>query len=332
MRVVEKVTGKVKQIQESAFVKRLENVTIYDTKNLSYDIQELRTVEVLKPNDFYGNAFTLKKFSGINLDNSIKASLEHATYFGENLYWDLEVNHEMPGIITQGNIRKEVLRQYTDKKVYVVGPYMFYADSFFPKERMELEKQKSGKTLTVFPMHSTTWIDIDYNVDLFIEEIERVKSRFDTVRICMYWKDIIRGTYEKYKEKGYEIVCAGHIYDKYFLPRLKSIIELSDCIMSNDVGSYVGQAVVMNKPVYLFRQSYECSESENASSEEYIERLKDSNYEKVFKAFNEMRDDISEEQYQICDYFWGVRSILSKAQMRDLLLGLERDFYAEEHK
>lgn len=321
-----KVLGKVKQMQEYAHVKNLKNVSIHDIKKLSYDIQELRTPEILKPNDFYGNANTLKKFCGIDTDCSIKASLEHATYFGENVYWDLEVNHNMPGIITQGNIRVEVLKKYTEKPVYAIGPYMFYATPFLSKEEMIEEKNRIGKTLTVFPMHSTTWIDVDYNVEKFIKEIERIKNKFDTIRVCVYWKDIIRGTYKIYQDKGYDIVCAGHLYDKYFLNRLKSIIELSDCIMSNDVGSYIGQAAVMNKPVYLFRQDYQYMESENASAEEYEKRLQDPNYFKVFDAFVEFRDNLSQEQYEICDYFWGVKSTLTKIQMQNLLRELEQQY------
>lgn len=327
MDIVRKVTGKCRQIRENLIVGYLPHVDIRKTKWLSYDIQELRTKEILIPNDFYGNAHTIKKYCGLGEDYAIKAALEHATYFGKDMHWDLEINHEMPAIISQGNIRKEVLSKFTQKEIHIIGPYIAYADSYY--KDIAQEKDKLGKTLTVFPMHSTTHIDLDYDIQRFINEIERIKGQFDTVRACMYWKDIIRGQHKIYKEKGYDVVCAGHLYDKAFLSRLRSIIELSDCVMSNDVGSYVGQAVYLNKPVYLWRQSYSFSKSEYDKTEEYSERLKDPNYEMIFDTFCKLSDTITEEQDRICDYFWGIHSVQSKDALRELLMDLENKYNAD---
>lgn len=253
----------------------------------------------------------------------IKASVEHAFFFGKD-YWDIEVNHDLPGIITQGSIRPEMLSKYTDKPVYPIGTYIQYADDFYYSEEKKKElKDKSGRTLLVFPMHSSHWIDLDYNVDEFIHEIQEVSAGFDTVRVCMYWKDIIRKTHLKYKEKGFEIVSAGHIYDKQFLRRLKLIISTADHVMSNDVGSYVGQSLCLNKPVFLWRQSY--SGGGEGYEEEYDTRLSDEKYLAVFDAFGEFQESITEEQKDLCDKFWGLKKKMTPNELRALLEKLERE-------
>lgn len=323
MNIGTKVIGKYNQIKENIIVGSLPYVSIYNMKWLSYDIQQLHTKEILISNDFYGNANTIKKYCGLNERYTIKASLEHASYMAKDFYWDVEVNHDLPGIITQGCVRRDVLKKVTSKSVYVVGPYIAYAKSFYSERKKR--KLKKGKTLLVFPMHSATHMDIDYDMELFISEIERVKKDFDTVRICMYWKDILRGSHMIYRQRGYEIVSAGHLYDKCFLSRLRSIIEMSDCVMANEIGTYIGQAVYFKKPVYLYRQEGWVSNAD-VSTVEFDTRQDTPYYEKMFQLFGELSDEITREQYELCDYFWGIQSVLDCHKMKKLLDSLEKEY------
>ncbi len=310
-------------VEDKYMLSKLKNTSIYDTERLSYAVHNLYSKELSASNDYYGHAGAIKRYCGFDSSYQIKASVEHAFFFGKD-YWDLEVMHNLPGIITQGSIRPEMLKPYTDKTVCPIGTYIQYADdSYYSEEKKKELKEKSGKTLLVFPMHSTHWVNLDYNVDEFINEIQKVSAGFDTVRVCMYWKDIIRKTHLKYKEKGFEIVSAGHIYDKNFLSRLKLIISTADHVMSNDVGSYVGQSVCLNKPVYLWRQEY--SGGGNGYEDEYDTRLTDERYLTTFEAFEQFRESITEEQKDLCDKLWGVRKKLTRDELRTLLEKLESE-------
>lgn len=325
--MISRIKGRLQETYRAAEDKRmlskLKSASIYDIEDLSYNVHNLYSKELSGSNDYYGHADAIKRYSGFDSSYQIKASVEHAFFFGKDC-WDLEIKHDLPGIITQGSIRPEILAKYTDKPVYPIGTYIQYADDFYYSEEKKKElKEKSGRTLLVFPMHSTHDIDLDYNADEFIHEIQEVSSGFDTVRICMYWKDIIRKIHLKYVEKGYEIVSAGHIYDKQFLSRLKLIISTSDHIISNDVGSYVGQSLCLNKPVYLWRQKY--SGRGEGYEEEYDTRLSDEKYLAVFDAFGEFRESITEEQKDLCDKFWGVRKKMTSDELRALLEKLERE-------
>lgn len=325
--MIKRIKRNIKRIsdilEDKPMLSKLAGASVYDMEKLSYDIHNLYSKELSLSNDYYGHASILKKYCGCSPSYRIKASIEHAAYFGMD-HWDPEVIHSLPGIITQGNSRPEILKKYTDKPVYSIGTYIQYADDDYYTESQKREwKEKSGKTLLVFPMHSTHWIDLNYNVDAFIKEIQNVSAGFDTVRVCMYWKDIIRNTHLKYKEKGFEIVSAGHIYDKEFLRRLKVIISTADHIMANDVGSYIGQAVCLNKPVYLWKQEY--SGGGPGYDEEYDARLSDPNYLEVFEAFREFREGITEEQKELCDKFWGTGTKMTREELRKIVDKLEQE-------
>lgn len=138
---------------------------------------------------------------------------------------------------------------------------MQYVDCTLSSAEQENFKKKLGRTLLVFPNHSSHYIETKFDERDLILEIEKVKNKFDTVLVCMYWKDILLKKEQPYKDKKYKIVTAGHIFDYNFLPRLKSIIKLADVTMSNAIGTHMGYCVYLGKPHYLFLQKFNCVEN-----------------------------------------------------------------------
>ena len=65
------------------------------------------------------------------------------------------------------------------------------------------------------------------------------------------------GHTETYLEHGFECVTAGHIYDPFFLSRLKSIIDLATITTSNEIGTHIGYCIFMGKPHYFYNSSVE---------------------------------------------------------------------------
>lgn len=268
----------------------------------------------------------LKKYCGLNNKKSIKAAVEHAVYMGEDYVWDMDINHAFPAIIIQGEMRKSIISQKTDKKIISIGTYIQYTDSYYSFDEFVEIKKRIGKTLLIFPMHSTHHVNLEYNIFDFINEIENIAKDYDTVMVCMYWKDILMNTYKQYQNKGFEIVSAGHIFDKNFLVRLKSIIELSDMVVANDVGSFIGQSIALHRPVYLFKQNYTFrSTSKKEYEEEYDIRLKYDIYLKNFEIFSSPLAMITDEQRAFANWLWGVDIKLTKQQMKSLFENLDNE-------
>lgn len=206
----------------------------------------------------------------------------------------------------------------------MLGPYIAYADYFKSKRELDEEKEQLGRTLVVFPSHSTDIVKMNFDFELFVKEIKELSKDFKSVRICIHYADILRGKHLMYKKAGFQIVSAGHIFDPLFLSRLKSILYCSDMIMANDVGSYIGQAAYLNKPCYLYRQKLRVDETENKKDiQEYLIRNSDKFYNELFDKFNMPQDYISNEQKDIINYGWGVDLVKDKSELNCIIREIE---------
>jgi hypothetical protein len=190
------------------------------------------------------------------------------------------------------------------------------------------EKKRLGSNILVFPAHSTHHNLTHYNIDRYCLRIRELGRDFDSIRICLYWKDILRGFHKVYQGFGFECVTAGHIYDPMFLPRLKSIIDISDLTLSNQIGTHVGYSVYMGKPHYLDNGNISYlgkSEIPNPGND-YYNNTKHSDINEIQTGFSEFRYDISPEQIELIDKYWGVSEIKSSEEMKTILNQVE-DYY-----
>ncbi|GEM_PF-3190818 len=320
--------GELEKILEPIKVevrKKIEQAKEEELDYLKIELPRKYNFEMLDQNDYYNHAGILKKFCGIDKEYMIKAGIEHGCYMGEDYYWRDDVEHDLAGVITLSDKRKNILKRHTSKNIYCVGPYIAYADYLYSLAEMNTKKENAGKTLTVFPMHSSHTTNMKYDIMQFIKKIKEVENKFDTIKVCVHWRDIVNKKYIPYQKNGYQIISAGHVYNENFLPRLKSILYCTDAVMSNDAGSYVGQAMYMNKPCYLIQQKYD-NVTLNDYEEEYDLRLQDDIYMNLFKVFNNPEFKITKEQIDLCNYTWGLDQVKTKKELKDILEELENTY------
>ena len=123
------------------------------------------------------------------------------------------------------------------------------------------------------------------------------------------------------KDAGFEVVCNGHIFDSNFLCRQKTLFELADATISNGVGSHIGYSVFMGKPHWLIDDEYEYVNSQRGGDAKDLTdvSMKD-NYQRVKAAFLDNTDyDITKQQQDIIDEFWGVSDMKNPDELRELL-------------
>lgn len=320
MSIMEKING-IRYIPED--VKHMinaKNASIYDYEITSQKYNNLYTMELLRHNDFYYNAYHIKKYCGLSGMNILKASIEHGVRFDKDGVWPPDIEHNFDNIITFGDYRREILEKLTDKKIIEIGPYIAYANSFYSESQIDAIRKKNGKTLTVFPSHSTMQVDMEFDIAQLINEIERVGKQFDSILVCLYWKDIALGKYEQYEKAGFRVVCAGHMYDKNFLPRLKSILMLSDMIMSNDLGTYIGHALYLNIPCYIYQMQCSANTNDISSKEEYNNRSEICQI--IFDNFNYVPQNISPEQRELGNYVWGIDKVKTAEELKKIIKSL----------
>ncbi|MDD3138606.1 MAG: hypothetical protein PHX08_06510 [Lachnospiraceae bacterium] len=287
--------------------------------------------DIYPENNLYGFSFNINKFLDIkNRSNSLNSYVEHGLFLSSYVS-RLSYEYNVKNIITFSEFREKSLMNNVNIRnaninIVKIGPYISYCNSILNEVSKKEIKNKYGRILLVFPSHSIEKVTIKFDNKRFVDEILNVKSevKADSVFVCLYWKDIeVKEISNLYERHGFRIVCAGHKNDKYFLNRLRSIIEVSDFTMSNEVGTHVGYCIYLKKPHYIFSQHIDYEEGllnvikaekidENVlKSQEYHKRIIEMMFSKV--------QEISKEQEDVTDYYWGLHSTRSKDELRQLL-------------
>lgn len=266
---------------------------------------------------FYGNWKGVSKLKGHRF-NFITEYLEHGLSFYEDYHAVPAIGYvdrkSIKTIYTYSEKRKSIIEQYLNsknlkKKVIAVGPYIKGADFFHSESELKLIKEKYGKILLVFPVHSMEGADAQYSANDFIEKILQIRNQFDNIFVCVYWKDLLSHDpfVDLCKKNNFIIVSNGHRSDPMFLSRQKDLIFLSDMIMTNGIGSYIGYGICMNKPLYYYNQKTEYKLSNNPY--EHLVKNNEENLDEHKRKFGELFGkpsfDITQEQLQYIQELWG---------------------------
>ena len=163
-------------------------------------------------------------------------------------------------------------------------------------------ERKYGTVLLAFPAHSTHTITVQYDETELLEKIREQAPHFDTVFVCLYWKDFLLGRASSYEEAGFVCVSAGHIFDHNFVPRLRTLFELSDCTLSNRIGSYTGYSIFLGKPHLLIGQETFFSQTCTYDlQKELMDWYSDPGYVKAVKLFSENSTNVTQEHIDVLD-------------------------------
>lgn len=299
-------------------IKKRSKLPLTDIARLSQPISMFSpfTSEIQTVNDWYGHAKVLKKFLGLPNSYKFKFNIEHGLYLSDQVP-DLELESNLPSFLTYSNYRVKVLKKYC-QKTYAIGPFIQYATHYLSENELKNEKKRLGKTLLFFPSHSIIGLNNHYDQDWSYKKIKAISKGFDTIRICMYWKDVLLGKHQYYLDHGFECVTAGHILDPNFLPRVKSIIETADLTVSNDASSPLSYSIAMNKPCIIFYQRSEMS-GKNNLQKMMIEYWESEPYKQVIKEFSKIQFKISKKQKDLMNLYCGVNIRRSKTELQKFI-------------
>lgn len=273
-----------------------------------------------EPN-FYGSYKVLRDYADLNhlLLPPHNITIQHGYVF-EMLTWEKEKLEKVNLVWSKAVLK--MFKQFTSNdNIYPIGAPFFYANSILSEEEISVEKARLGKNLLAFPMHSSHNVDTNYDPRTFIEVLKEEKKHYDTVRVCLYWKDLLRGEAEVYLKNGFECVCCGHIFDINFLRRQKALFEICDATISNGIGSHVGYSIFMKKPHRLIDDVYEFVDRKGKDGAELADVHRKKNFLSVKKAFlNCPNYKITPEQIEMVDKYWGMSDMKSPNEIRELLL------------
>lgn len=273
---------------------------------------------------FYGAMSTLLDYCGLSCFTMppMNLGVQHGYVF-EICNWE-KSKLDKRNLVWSKKLVDMYHEHTSNPEIYAIGAPFFYAKSLLNDNQLESEKKRLGRNLLAFPMHSQSHVDTNFDPNKFLKILKEERKRFDTVRVCMYWKDILRGSHKVYLDAGFECVCNGHLYDPNFLRRQKSLFEIADATISNGVGSHIGYSVFMEKPHWLIDDEYEYVNSKKGGDAvDLTEVSKKENFMQVKNAFLDNSDyRITPAQKDVIDEFWGLSDMKSKEEIQKLFVHL----------
>lgn len=261
------------------------------------------TDEIHVANDWYGHAKHFKDYIGLSQSYQFKFIIEHGSFLTSQLS-PTEINPKFSVIVTTNNFRANILKKYKDF-TFSIGPVIHYVPHFYSDGEIIKEKKRLGKNILLFPGHSATRHIQKFDNNWFIKNVKEVAKGFNSIRICLYWTDIQLGLHKYYKDLGFECVTAGHIIDPFFLPRLKSLIEIADLTISNDIGTHLGSAIYMGKPHILFHRYPKLEAKRKWERELTIKHWESKPFQEILNAFTKISYKITPKQRQIANKYYG---------------------------
>lgn len=298
--LIEKVQNidSIKQIDELVYlVKEIkDNNLIYYSNNVNSTNNRL-----------YGISSAL--FGNEHNRDYMLPSVEHGLIFFDKNWTDTEYTARA-SCVTFGEFRKNILRRYYDTPIFTVGPYIRYAKPYYNETLFKETKKCLGKVITLFPMHSTDKSGVNYSKESFINYVEKKRKGYDTVVVCMFWWNLDDPIVKEFQKMGYKVVSAGYREDINFLRRQRTIIELSDLVVTDSVGTHIGYCYALNRTVEIFDSNTGFVNLENIQ-----DLFWQNNNDSIKRAFNRGN---KYEIDKIMNYYWGNNIYLTRNQLADI--------------
>lgn len=278
-----------------------------------YNKQMIQYKCVNKESLFYGHSSALLDYAGFvkNTKPVYMPAIEHGINFSEDFLPKTLVDIS-PSFIFQGKYKNSLVREMTAvKPIYNIGPYILYAKDYYSEERIKEIHQKNGRTVVYFLFHTfennNQMRSFKKNIELFKKQYG---SAFDKLIICVYWLDLSLELLEVAQKENVTIVSAGARFDVEFIKRLRTIINLADMVIGDDIGSYIGYAIALGKEIGFIQ---------TVSHDSFI-----SNPNQIYKRNRSMIISAiqtkSDELYKIYNKFWGsIEDFKTPDEMGDIL-------------
>ncbi len=229
----------------------------------------------------------------------------------------MQTKRNYPPRIFQGDYFLDAWRkEYPGNPYYTIGPYIHYARPYYSEEKTEKLKKEFGKTLLVFPSHAYELCESKYDASQFVSYVmDRLAKDYSTVMVCAYWADLDDDIYNLFRARGAKIISAGFRGDLNFIRRLRTIIELSDCVVANALGTFLGYAVYLDKPVIMIDGNV-INDIQDMSVSTQMEDLLRSTEKQFMIAFSPDNQNDKQKQSTLCEPYWGFKNIKTPDEIK----------------
>lgn len=316
---VKRMAGRTYNKKMMSVVQKMEKIeSIFAVEELLEELEMLPKAlyhtsytfkRVFSENTLYGYAAQIMKYAGIPSEELFYFPLlEHGISYGQRfdpLRYNLKHSY-----VFQGTYRKRDWDHLNNhKRAYYIGPYIHYAEPMGSEESILELRRQLGRTVLLFLPHSTEYENMNFDIDEILKNyLRKTNDCFDTILICVFWKDINEKLLKSIDQKNFKLVTAGFKLDPCFVRRLKTILEITDKVIYTSFSSSIGYSYYLGKEIIAdIKQDDLTGQTPSAC----LNREMNQYFNINSKATNKMKN-------QYIDKYWGISKIRTPDYIRKI--------------
>lgn len=166
-------------------IKEREKLSIFQYVELSAPIPYY-PIEFVRDSHFYGQSNAIRTCAGVH---KLGFAIEHGLYYDD--YIPIASFYRTTcKIIIFSTYRKKIIQTKLNKSVLPIGPYIHYADDYLTSGVFQELKKQLRKVMLVFLAHAGAGCKVTYEVNCLVNELEKIRDKFDTVVISLFWSEV----------------------------------------------------------------------------------------------------------------------------------------------
>ncbi len=196
----------------------------------------------------YGHDVQLKRHAGLPLIGApLPWFLEHGLKVSRTATFE-SPRRWSRGYLCMGERRAAWLQERFALPAVPIGPWVAYARPLLTPPEIQSLREQLGPTLLVVLAHS--WDQVERKMDLpaCIEAIAAIADAggYGSVIWLRHWKDPqLEGL-----PPAWIVACNGHRSNPWFLDAMRTLLELSDGLVSNAFGTHLGYGVALGLRIH----------------------------------------------------------------------------------
>ncbi len=273
----------------------------------------------------YGHDILIKRHAGLPLIGApLPWLLEHGLKVSQSATFERPRDWSR-GYLCMGPLRAAWLRERFGLEAEPIGPWISYAQPLLAAPELASLREQLGPTLLVVLAHS--WDQVERRMDqracLAAVADQAVRGGYRSVIWLRHWKD----PQLQDLPPGWIVACNGHRSNPWFLDAMRTLLELSDGLVSNAFGTHLGYGVALGKRLHWLPVAAEqdlsglgeAKAEEEAAEWSERQRLSDELSSRLALA------DPAAAVRDLLDPYWGFECLRSSAELRDLLTSPARE-------
>lgn len=271
--------------------------------------------------DYYGIGYWYKKYAGFPQNLTIRLYTDHAPSLQETLL-PFDIRSPYKNALFHNTLKIEDNKEKKRfKKVYIAGSAFVHY-----RKIKNIQKSETPKGTLCLPMHPTTVADVIMDYDAYMDKLLELPDNYHPFTICLYYLDIQKGLHQKFLNRGFDVVTAGHLYDDQFPVRFYDFLKDKKYVTSNAYGSFIPYAIEMGIPFFFHGHMDEIKINNRGDDgakmgvstlEEFTHIGRKVSYnQKVKQLFKKPLDAPTKEQVDFADFILGVNHQISAKRLK----------------